>query len=179
MKKIIRIVDLLSYIGGYVAGGVLLGITALTMVEVISRYVLHHPLILADEYGGYSLVIMSFLGFAYTWRERGHIRITLVVSHLPAKFSNWLRIITMVMALAYVSLATKVSYDFIADAFRRNIRSSSILMTPLKWPEMAIPIGFTLLAIVILIEIIRAIINMRAGAELERMNEETGSGAQL
>ncbi|MDP2931115.1 MAG: TRAP transporter small permease subunit, partial [Chloroflexota bacterium] len=80
MGKLNRILDALSYWTGYIAGGVILAIMSLTMIEVVTRYVLHRPLILSDEFGGYSLVIIAFLGFAYTWKERGHIRITFAVS---------------------------------------------------------------------------------------------------
>lgn len=172
MRKIDRIIERVSYITGYCAGWVLLGIMSLTMIEVVTRYVLHRPLILADEFGGYSLVVISFLGLAYCWRERGHIRITFVVSRMPVRVSNWLRVVTLTVALVYVSVASKVSYDFVVDAFRRNFRSNSWLMTPLKWPEMAIPIGFTLLALVLVIEVAKAIRNIRTGANIEALAEE-------
>ncbi|MDP2931828.1 MAG: TRAP transporter small permease, partial [Chloroflexota bacterium] len=138
----------------------------------VTRYVLHRPLILSDEFGGYSLVIIAFLGFAYTWKERGHIRITFAVSRLPAGVASWLRIATRAAGLAYVLLATRVSYDFIGDAFRRNIRSNSWLMTPLKWPEMVIPVGFTLLALVMVFDIIVGINQARRGVHLEELEEE-------
>ncbi len=58
MRKIGRVIEVASYITGYFAGWVLLGIMGLTLIEVVTRYVLHRPLILADEFGGYSLVII-------------------------------------------------------------------------------------------------------------------------
>ena len=172
MGKISRILDVISYWTGYLAGGALLAIMGLTIIEVISRYVIHHPLMLADEFGGYSLVIISFLGFAYTWKERGHIRITFAISRLSTGMSNWLRIVTRIAGLAYVILASKVSYDFIIDAFRRNIRSNSQLMTPLKWPEMAIPVGLTLLALIIIMDIILGISQVMRGVDVEKLEEE-------
>ena len=172
MKKIGRIIEGASYTSGYIAGWVVLGIMGLTMVEVVSRYVLHRPLILCDEFGGYSLVAISFLGLAYCWKQRGHIRITFVISRMPAWVSNWLRVATLTVALVYVSLASKVSYDFIADSFRRNMKSPSWLMTPLRWPEMAIPIGFTLLALILMVQIAIAIRNIRTGVSTEAISEE-------
>jgi len=172
MRKIGRIFESASYTSGYIAGWVVLGIMGLTMVEVVTRYVLHHPLILCDEFGAYSMVAISFLGLAYCWKERGHIRITFLVSRMPARVSNWLRVVTLTVALVYVSVASKVSYDFIADAFQRNIRSNSWIMTPLKWPEMVIPIGFTLLALILIIQIVIAIRNIRMGVSTEAIAEE-------
>lgn len=178
MRKIGHIIEVVSYIGGYCAGWVVLGIMSLTMVEVVTRYILHRPLILADEFGAFSMVAIVFLGLAYCWRERGHIRITIVTSRVPARVSNWLRVATLTIALVYVGVASKVSYDFIADAFRRNIRSATWLMVPLKWPEMVIPIGFTLLALLLIVEIAKAVRNIRAGVSTEAISEEkAGEGA--
>jgi TRAP-type C4-dicarboxylate transport system permease small subunit len=172
MKKIGQFIDGASYISGYLAGWVLLGIMGLTLAEVITRYVLRQPFILSDEFGAYSLVAISFLGLAYCWRASGHIRITFVVRRMPARVSNWLRVATLTIALAYVSLASKVSYDFIVDAFRRNIRSNSWLMTPLRWPEMVIPIGFTLLSLMLMVEIAKVIRDIRSGVSTEAVSEE-------
>ncbi len=178
MRKIGRVIEVASYITGYFAGWVLLGIMSLTMIEVVTRYVLHRPLILADEFGGYSLVVISFLGLAYCWKEKGHIRITFVVRRMLARVSNWLRVVTLTVALVYVSVSSKVSYDFVVDAFRRDFRSNSWLMTPLKWPEMVIPIGFTLLALMLVIEVAKAIRNIRTGVSTEAIAEEkTEEGA--
>ncbi len=172
MKRVGRVIGAASYLSGYLAGWVLLGIMGLTLAEVITRYVLHQPLILSDEFGAYSLVAISFLGLAYCWRASGHIRITFVVRRMPARVSNWLRLVTLTIALIYVGLASKVSYDFIVDAFRRNIRSNSLLMTPLRWPEMVIPIGFTLLSLILIVEIAKVIRDIRSGVSTEAISEE-------
>lgn len=172
MRKIGHIIEVVSYISGYCAGWVVLGIMSLTMVEVISRYVLHRPLILADEYGAYSMVAIVFLGLAYCWRERGHVRITFVLRLMPARVSNWMRVVTLTAALVYVGVASKVSYDFIADAFQRNIKSATALMTPLAWPQMVIPIGLSFLGLWLIVEIARAVRNIRAGVSTEAISKE-------
>ena len=172
MKKLGHAIELLSYISGYFSGLVLLGIMGLTMAEVVTRYVLHQPLILCDEFGGYSLLAIAFLGMAYCWKERGHIRITFVVTRISGKVSSWLRVATLTIALVYVGLATKVSYDFIVDTFHRNFKSNSWLMTPLSWPGMVIPIGFTLLALILIVELAKAIRNIRSGFTIEAISKE-------
>ena len=179
MSKLARIVDAISYYAGYVAGWMVVGIMLLTMAEVISRYVLRNPIMLADEFGGYSYAAISLLGLAYTMREGRHIRIQFVVTRLPAKVSNWLRVFTLAAACTYAIVASQVSYGFIFDAFDRNIRSASHLMTPLGWPQIALPVGFILLSIALLLELFRAIGNLRAGIETERIAAEKAEGSGL
>lgn len=150
MHKLAQLVGKLAYGAGYLAGLVLLGIIALTMAEVVSRYLLRNPLILSDEFGGYALVAISFLGLAYCAMEGGHIRITFLVDGLKRPTARALRLVTLALALAFVAVAAWVSWQFLADSFARNMRSNSLLMVPLKWPQLAIPAGFTLYALVLL-----------------------------
>ena len=162
----------LSYGTGYVAGLVLLGIILLTMAEVVSRYVLRNPLILSDELGGYALVAISWLGLAYCGMEKGHIRITFIVERFNPRTAGWIRLVTLALGLAFVSVAAWVSWQFLADSFARNMRSNSMLMLPLKWPQMAMPIGFTLFAMVVLGQFARAVQDLRAGRTVDEFKAE-------
>ena len=166
--KIWKIIDRISYIGGYIAGWVLLGIISLTLIEVVTRYLLLHPLILCDEFGGYSLFAITFLGLAYCAREKGHIRITFLVERLPTRVASRLRLITLSLGLVYIAIATKVSWDFIISSIDRNIRSNSWLMTPLKYPQMVLPVGFALFTLVLIMEITKAIRTMKEGLKIEK-----------
>jgi len=176
MLKITRVIDGISYYTGYFAGWVVVGIMSLTMIEVISRYVLRKPLMLAAEFGGYSFAAIALVALAYTMKEGRHIRIQFVVSRLPVNVSNWLRVITLTAAFVYAAIASKVSYGFIIDAFERHIRSASHLMTPLAWPQMVLPIGFSLLCLVLMVEIVQAIRNIRAGVSTEAIAKEKAEG---
>lgn len=163
MHKLAQLVGKLAYGAGYLAGLVLLGIIGLTMAEVVSRYVLRNPLILSDEFGGYALVAISFLGLAYCAMEGGHIRITFLVDRLKRPTARTLRLVTLALALAFVAVAAWVSWQFLADSFARNMRSNSLLMVPLKWPQLAIPAGFTLYALVLLGVLARGGRDLRSG----------------
>lgn len=162
----------MAYGAGYVAGLVLLGIVGLTMAEVVSRYVLQNPLILADEFGGYALVAISFLGLAFCAQERSHIRITFAVERLPQRTSSWIRIGSLALGLAFIAMAAWVSWEFIGDSFRRNMRSNSMLMVPLKWPQMAIPVGLTLFAMALLAHLVKAVRSLRAGRAADEFGGE-------
>lgn len=178
MRSLERIIDGISNFSGFITGWLILGVMGLTMIEVVSRYILRRPIMLADEFGGYSFAAIAFLGLAYTMKEGRHIRIQFVVNRLPVKISNWLRVFTLSAALVYTMIASYVSYNFIIDAFNRNIRAASHLMTPLAWPQLVLPIGFTLLAIVLLSEVAKAIRNLRSGVSTEALarakDEEEG-----
>jgi TRAP-type C4-dicarboxylate transport system permease small subunit len=170
MEKIWRAIERVSYITGYVAGWVLLGIIGLTMAEVVTRYVLRQPFILCDEFGGYSLFAITFLGLAYCGKEKGHIRITFLVERISPRVAGRIRIVTLSLALLYVAIGSVVSWEFIADSFQREIKSNSWLMVPLKWPQMFLPVGFTLYTLVLIMQILVTIRNIQKRVEVK----ETG-----
>ena len=142
------------------------------MAEVVSRYVLRDPLILADEFGGYALVAITFLGLAYCAQERSHIRITFLVERMHRTSSGRIRVDTLALGLGLVAMAAWVSWQFLGDSFTRNMRSNSLLSVPLKWPQMAMPVGFTLLALILLAQLMVAIRNLRAGNAVDQFGGE-------
>ena len=159
--------DRLAYASGYLGALVLLGIIVLTMAEVVSRYVLRSPLILSDEFGGYALVAISCLGLAYCAQAGGHIRITFLAERLGRAIGP-IRVIMLAIGLLFVSVFAWVCWQFLADSFARNMRSNSLLMVPLKWPQLAMPVGFTLYALVLLAQLVHAVRALRAGRSVER-----------
>lgn len=172
MAKVLRLIEKSSYGAGYASGWVVLLIILLTMVEVVTRYVFRQPLILCDEFGGYSLFAICFLGLSYCARENGHIRITFVVERMPSRVGNWIRVGTLCLAVLYVGVASKVSWDFWVASFQRNMRSNSWLMTPLKWPQMALPIGFTLFTLVLILQVVHTVRKVRGGERIEESGGE-------
>jgi len=47
-----------------------------------------------------------------------------------------------------------------------------MLMTPLKWPQMALPVGFTLFALVTLAQLVKAIQDLRASRPADQFGAE-------
>lgn len=168
MKRLGRAIELLSYGGCCISGFLLTATMVIVMVEVVSRFILRRPIIFSEEFSGYFLVAIVFLGLAQTWKDRGHIRITFVIERLPAKITNWLRMITLIVALLYVGLATMVSYPYVISSLERNIRSDTPIMTKLGYPQMAIPIGFTILLLMLIVEIVRVTRSAKAGRDVEK-----------
>lgn len=173
MAKVLRLIEKASYAAGYASGWVVLLIILLTMVEVVTRYVFRQPLILCDEFGGYSLFAICFLGLSYCARENGHIRITFVVERMPSRVGNWTRVGTLCLAVLFAGMASKVSWDFWVASFQRNMRSNSWLMTPLKWPQMALPIGFSLFTLVLILQVVLTVRKVRGGERIEESGGES------
>lgn len=167
MKRLARIIESISNIGGYFAGWLVPLMMMLVLFEVIMRYVMHQPPIVADEFSAYMLVALSFIAMAYTWKEKGHVRITALVSRLPARVSSWARLIALVLALALAVVLTQASYAYLAYSFKLHMASPTHLRVPLQGPQTPLLIGFIILTLLLIVEIAKAVIKMRSGESVE------------
>ena len=167
MKRIAHIVEKIAYLGGYYSAWLVPLMMMLVVVEVFWRYVLHQPLMVADEFSAYMLVALSFLGLAYTWRQGGHVRVTVLVTRLPSRAAGWIRFMGLILILIFMIELDRVSYKMITYALQINLRSSTWLMVPLFWPQLTVFIGFVLLTLLVGLDIIRAVGKIRAGEKVE------------
>ena len=142
-------------------GWLLMVLMFMILIEVLTRYILQSPLSIAEEYGGYMLVAITFLGLGYTWKERGHVRVEWVINALSLKAQSWLRLITIIMATAFALIMIKASYDLVSYSYLFGARSGSWLRTPLIWPQIVLIIGAVLLFIQLIAELIRAVGNLK------------------
>jgi TRAP-type C4-dicarboxylate transport system permease small subunit len=167
MNRIGVIVDKIAYLGGWLGGWLVPLMMMLVVVDVFFRYIMNRPLMVSDEFGAYMLVALSFLGLAYTWREKGHVRVEVLVSRLPNGIYGWVRLLGLILTLIFMIGMDLAAYKMIAYALEINLRSSTWLMFPLFWPQLTVFIGFVLLTLLIIVDIVRAAIKVRAGERVE------------
>lgn len=161
MRKLTRIVEIIADTGGYISGGLVLAIIALVFYEVLMRYALNRPTAFSDEYAGYMMVALSFLGIAYAWRKKAHVRITFITNKLPLKVASWLRLVTLVMVLVFLLSQWFANYSFLKTSFGHQMRSNTWLFTPLQVPHTTITVGIVILSLIVIVEIVRTIIKFR------------------
>lgn len=163
MKRLARIIGTVADIGGHFSSWLILAIVAVVFTEVFMRYVLNRPPGIDEEFSGYLLVALSFLGAAYTFRQQGHVRITFIVDRLRPKAASWLRLGMLFFVFFFMLLQSLASYEFVADSFKFKMKANTWLFTPLQVPHLTIAIGFTLFLSVLIITIAQAILDIRAG----------------
>jgi len=167
MKRIGIIIDKIAYLGGWFTGWLVPLMMMLVVVDVFMRYVMNRPLMVSDEFSAYMLVALSFLGLAYTWREKGHVRVEILVSRLPPRIYGWVRLLGLILTLIFMIEMDLAAYKMIAYALQINLRSSTWLMFPLFWPQLPVFIGFVMLTLLLIVDIARAAVKIRAGERVE------------
>lgn len=167
MKRLRRIIESIAAITGDFAGWLVVAMIALIFFEVFMRYGLNRPPAIADEISAYMLVGLSFLGAAFAWKEKSHIRITSLTSRLPTKVASWLRLTTLVCVFLYVLILCLSSYGFMGTSYHFHMASATWIRVPLQGPHMTLAIGFTTFLLILMVTIGRAIMNIKTGKSAE------------
>ncbi len=76
----------------------------LTTGEVVGRAVWSKPIPGSMELSSYMLCAFILLGIAYTHQVKGHVRVSMLISRLPAKLQAALEILTTLLSLCIVAV---------------------------------------------------------------------------
>ncbi len=163
MKRLGQVIDRITNISGDFSGWLLVLLMLLVLAEVFMRYAVGQPLGIADEFGAYILVAAAYIGGAYTFKQRGHVRITALVDRLPQKVSSWFKLTTLILAFGCSFALSLAGYKYLKFSLKLGMRSSTWVHTPLQLPHLTVAIGFSLLSLMLIVEIARAIASVRSG----------------
>ena len=135
-------------VSGYLGAMCLVAIGVLVTTNIVSRMLsVYIPGL--TEYSGYAMAASSFLALAYTFENKGHIRVELVISHL-SESKRWfaelwcltVAVITSIYLAFYLTKLVYVSWKF--EEYSEG--SDAILL----WkPQTLVMIGSIVLAICI------------------------------
>lgn len=168
MRKIIKIIEKITNIfSGYLPAWTVFILMVMVLAEVVTRYILNAPLSIADELGGFMLVGITFVGLAYTWKERGHVSVEIVSNMLPPKVKQRVQFITLIVATLFCYPLIAGCYELLQDSLLFGSRSGSWMRTPLVYPQSVMLLGSILLFLQLLAEILKAILAFKDGEEGE------------
>jgi len=121
---------------------VLLGLMAiLILVEIALWNLFEKTTLIADEYCAYGLAAIIFLGAGYCLKERGHIRITLLLGFLPEKLSRIITFIATGITTAFMGYLWWYLLKMVKASIHYNSTSGTLTHTPLWIPQTIMLIG--------------------------------------
>jgi TRAP-type C4-dicarboxylate transport system permease small subunit len=142
--KMNTLVRLIGNLSNWVAriSAVMLGLMAiLILVEIFLWNTVQKTTLIADEYCAYGLAAIIFLGAGYCLKERGHIRITLVLGFLPQKLSRIITFVATGVTTIFMGYLWWYLLKMVQAAVRYNSTSGTLTHTPLWIPQAVMLIG--------------------------------------
>ncbi len=145
MKTIVNMIEKLSLGGAFLSAIFMILIVALIALEILIRSVFNSSTLISDEYSAYFFVGVVLLGLAFTLKEEGHIRITLLTSVLGDKGRAFLDLFATVLAIVITTFALYYAGEMVYDSWSLGMRADSISETPIYLSQMVIPLGLLML----------------------------------
>jgi TRAP-type C4-dicarboxylate transport system permease small subunit len=173
MKKLINGIDTLSGIGGWAAGIMMTVALLISVAEIIYRSAFDSTLYIADEYTGYLMAMLTFMGLAYTLRERGHIRMMFLPHFIKGRAHTIFNMACFVVGFLFCLGLTMFTWDFFWDSVVNDSQSMQISETYLAVPQFFLPVGALLMTLQFLAEFLKGIAMLRQDTEGLRILEET------
>lgn len=124
----------------------LAGMTLLTFVQVVLRYVFGTGLVWSLEVTTYLFAWLVLIGMSYGVRTQAHIAVDLLTSRLPPRAARGVAVVAFVCSLAYCALMIYGSAAFV-DRLMALGNDARDIPVP-RWLLTAVmPFGFALLAV--------------------------------
>lgn len=164
MEKLIRFINQISQVFGFISGIFIIFSAALVILEIIFRNFFNSTLYITYEYTGYFMVAITFFGLAYTLKENGHIRLTFLHKFIKVgKPREILEIFTHCVGLILFIIITYNTAMYFWDSVVSRSQSMQISRTYLAIPQAVMPIGSFLVSLQFIAGILTSIINIRTG----------------
>ena len=115
-----------------------------------------------DEYIGYGVAAMTFLGLPYALEKGGLIRVVLVLKRLPQAWRWPLELFASFTALLAFGWLARYWTIAVARSFQRGIVSETLAQTPLWIPQGTVLVGLYLLCLVLVVRSLRILVQRHA-----------------
>ena len=164
MKPLLKLaewIDALNQKCGIIATAMVFAACFVSAGNAIIRYIpwtaeYSSNALLEMQWYMFSYVVM--LGASYTFKMNEHVRVDLVYGNLPPRGKAWVDLLgTLIFMMPAVVISAFMAYPFFADAFVTHELSQNAGGL-VRWPaKLALPLGFGLLALQGVSEIIKRI----------------------
>ena len=147
--KIDNYLKTLYRLSGYVAAFFLILVATFILTGIASRIFGFYIRGLA-EYSGYSMAASSFLALAYTFGEKGHIRITLFLEKSKGNFRKILELWCLFVATFFSGFLSYYFIKMLIISIKFGERSEGADEILIWIPQLSLAIGSTIFFICVI-----------------------------
>ena len=173
LLKIARAIDALNAGFGRIAIWLVLIACVLSAGNAVSRYALDLSSNAWLELQWYMFAAMVMLGAPFVLNVNGHVRVDIFYGHAQTRTRVWIDLAGLVFFLLPVMTAIMVmSWPFFVESYRGNEMSGNAGGL-LRWPvKLVIPVGFGLMVLQGLSEIVKRIAFLLGRIEMSAQYEK-------
>ncbi len=124
-----------------ISGCIILIIGVFGVYEVIMRHIFSSPTKWTADFSQYLLIWAIFLASGYAFQEKGHVRVDLFTGKMPLKVRRVVAFIAYALAMIFVLVLTKGSWDMFANAAAMQAKTYAIIAIPKTVLLLAMLVG--------------------------------------
>jgi TRAP-type C4-dicarboxylate transport system permease small subunit len=151
-----RLLDLLYLVAGGIAGFFLAAILVLVTAQIVTR-ALSVPFPGGTDYAGYCMAAASFFALAHTFRAGAHIRVAVLLQHLPAALRRPMELVCLAIAGGLAWYFAWFAIKAVMVSRMLNDISQGQDATPLWIPQLAMAAGTVLFAVALTDHFVRVL----------------------
>ena len=116
-------------------------------IEIVLRSFFDTSTFSMDEFVGYAIGAMTFLSMAHTFRNRKHIRVSIMQSFVQGKMAIIVELLCITFTFGITLFLVKYIWRTLARDFQRGTFSPTLTETPIWLIDSTIFIGLVLFLI--------------------------------
>ena len=168
LLKLSQLIDAMNDYLGRAASWMVLGACLISAANAMSRYAFDLSSNAWLEIQWYLFAAIVMLGASYTLRMNEHVRVDIVYTHLSERGKEWLDLVgTAVFLVPSMLVIAYYSWPFFMQSWEVQEISGNAGGL-IRWPvKILVPVGFTLVAIQGISEIIKRAAALRGWTRFE------------
>ncbi|RVT81916.1 TRAP transporter small permease [Rhodobacteraceae bacterium CCMM004] len=163
----LRAVGWISTLAGWCAAAMIVAAVAITCQMIFVRFVLNGSTVWQTEAVIYLVIAATLVGLPYVQRLRGHVNVDLVPLAMGRSARKVLATVTLSVSIAIVAVMLWYGWEFWHFAWERGWRSDTVWGVRLWIPYLALPVGFALLLLQLVADLVAMLMGIDAPFGLE------------
>lgn len=156
-RRFVALVDALSLLFAIASALLLLAAMLVVCEMILIRYVLRAATIWQTDFVIFAATAAIFLGAPYVLLKKGHVGVDVVEMLLPPRARRRLKVVAALLGLVFCAAMLAASWINLEEAWSSGWRHSSVWAPPLWVPLASLPLGFGLLCLQYVAEIIKLV----------------------
>ncbi len=153
MRTFVNAVNAVSMVFGIVAAALIGGAILIVCQMVFVRYVLNESTSWQTDTAIFMLIAATLLGSAYVLRQGGHVSVDLAWEAASDANRRYLRVIANIGTFIFAAILAVTGWHYFWQAWTGGWTSETVAEIPLWIPFLSLPVGFGMLALQALAEI--------------------------
>jgi TRAP-type C4-dicarboxylate transport system permease small subunit len=152
-SPLVRLSQLLSTLCGIISAVMIVLSVLITCQMIFIRSVLNESTVWQTEAVVYLMIAATLLGLPYVQQLRGHVAVDLLPMLLPPGWRKALIALTLLASIVLMLLMLFYGFEQWYVAYERNWRSDTVWGVKLWIPYLALPVGFAVFLLQLLIDL--------------------------